>query len=163
ADLKRSFERNQEDFPAILEQAVKTIGAEGDALKRILQEFSDFARLPPPVFAPCRLSALTSELAALYARDVAAGRLAASPTESDTRFTADEGQVRQALVNLIQNGLEAIDASGRVELAARAEGGALEFAVSDSGPGLTAERKAELFVPGITTKARGSGLGLTIV
>src|SRR5262249_44999014 len=144
ADLKRSFERNQEDFPAILEQAVKTIGAEVDALKRILQEFSDFARLPPPVFAPCRLSALTSQLAGLYAREVAAGRRALSPTESDITFTADQGQVRQALVNLIQNGLEAIDASGRVEVAARVEGGALEFAVSDSGPGLTAGRKAEL-------------------
>jgi signal transduction histidine kinase len=163
ADLKRSFERDRADFPEILDQAVRTIAAEVDALKRILQEFSDFARLPPPKPAPCRLSELISELATLYGREVAARRLELPSLERDLTFTADQGQMRQALVNLIQNGLEATEPGGRVAVSARAEAGALEIAVSDTGPGLSPERQAGLFVPGLTTKAHGSGLGLTIV
>jgi signal transduction histidine kinase len=163
ADLKRSFERDRADFPEILDQAVKTVAAEVDALKRILQEFSDFARLPPPQPAPFRLAELFSEVATLYGREVAARRLELPSLERDVTFTADQGQMRQALVNLIQNGLDATEPGGTVAVSARAEAGTLEIAVSDTGPGLTPERKAGLFVPGLTTKAHGSGLGLTIV
>jgi nitrogen fixation/metabolism regulation signal transduction histidine kinase len=163
ADLKRSFERDRADFPAILDQAVKTIGAEVDALKRILQEVSDFGRLPAPTLAPCRVAELMADLASLYGREIGALRLELAPVEGDIPFTADRGQVRQALVNLIQNGLDATEAGGRVVVSSRVEGGALEISVSDDGPGMSAERKAGLFVPGLTTKAHGSGLGLVIV
>ena len=163
ADLKRSFERGRQDFPEILDQAARTIEAEVEALKRILQEFSDFARLPPPALAPFRISDLLSELAILYGREVAAQRLVLPSLAGDITLTADRGQMRQALINLVQNGLEATDATGRIALSTRVEGETLEIAVSDDGPGLSAERKAGLFVPGFTSKAHGSGLGLTIV
>jgi len=163
ADLKRSFERGRDDFPQILDEAVRTIGAEVDSLKRILQEFSDFARLPSPQPAPCRLSELLSDLASLYGGDVAAQRLTIAPPERDVTFSADRGQLRQALVNLIQNGLEAIGPDGRVAVSAQADGDRLAIVVADSGPGLSAERAADLFVPNLTTKPHGSGLGLTIV
>ena len=78
-------------------------------------------------------------------------------------LTADRGQIRQALVNLIQNGLEAIGPGGKVTVSAQADGDRLTIVVADSGPGLSAERAADLFVPNLTTKAHGSGLGLTIV
>ena len=163
ADLKRSFERGRQDFPEILDQAARTIEAEVEALKRILQEFSDFARLPPPALAPFRISDLLNELAILYGREVAGQRLVLPSLARDITLTADRGQMRQALINLIQNGLEATGAPGRVALSTRVEGETLEIAVSDDGPGLSAERKAGLFVPGFTSKAHGSGLGLTIV
>jgi signal transduction histidine kinase len=163
ADLKRSFERGRDDFPQILDQAVRTIAAEVDALKRILQEFSDFARLPSPQPVPCRVSELLADLAALYGGDIAARRLAIEASVRDVAFTADRGQIRQALVNLIQNGLEAIAPDGRVTVSTRTEDGMLEFAVADSGPGLSPERAADLFVPNLSTKPHGSGLGLTIV
>ena len=163
ADLKRSFERERADFPQILDQAVRTIAAEVEALKHILQEFSDFARLPPPSPEPCRLSELLAEIAALYGREVGAQRLGVAAPERDVMFTADRGQIRQALVNLIQNGLEAIGPGGRVTVSAQADGTKLEIAVADSGPGLDSEGVARLFVPDLTTKAHGSGLGLTIV
>jgi two-component system sensor histidine kinase AtoS len=78
-------------------------------------------------------------------------------------FAADQGQIRQALINLIKNGLEALNGTGRVTVSARAAAEGLEFSVSDSGPGLSEEQREHLFEPGFTTKAQGSGLGLTIV
>jgi two-component system nitrogen regulation sensor histidine kinase NtrY len=165
ADLKRSFERDRADFPEILDQAARTITEQVESLKRILQEFSDFARLPDARFAPCRLSGLWSDLATLYGREIAAGRLGLAEPAADPEFSADPGQLRQALVNLIKNGLEAVEAEavGRVEVSARVEDGALEISVTDTGPALSAEQRARLFTPDFTTKLHGSGLGLTIV
>jgi nitrogen fixation/metabolism regulation signal transduction histidine kinase len=163
ADLKRSFEQKRADFPQILDQAVKTIADEVQILKHLLQEFSDFGRFPSPQFAPCRVSDLVTDLKTLYGRDVAEGRLTFSSPQSDLVFTADRGQLRQALVNLIKNALEATDGRGQVAVSVRHEGTTLEWAVTDTGPGLSAEEKAHLFVPYFTTKAQGSGLGLTIV
>ena len=163
ADLKRSYEQKRPDFPQILDQAVRTIGEEVETLRQLLQEFSDFGRIPPPVLAPCRLSELLADLEALYQGDISAGRLVVTRPPADITFPADSGQIRQSLINLIQNGLEALNGNGRVTVSARADQDAVEIAVQDTGPGLTEEQRANLFVPGFTTKSRGSGLGLTIV
>jgi two-component system nitrogen regulation sensor histidine kinase NtrY len=163
ADLKRSFDQRRPDFPQILDQAVRTIGEEVESLKHLLNEFSEFARFPAPRFALCDLSALMADLEALYTREVAQGRLAFSDPKTGLTLSADASQLRQALVNLIKNGLEALDGSGRVTVSAAVENAGLEIVVTDTGRGLTAEQRANLFVPGFTTKASGSGLGLAIV
>ena len=163
ADLKRSYDLQRPDFPAILDQAVRTIGDEVDALKRLLQEFSNFARFPAPSLVPARVSALLTDMETLYSHDVADGRLKIARTSQEITASIDAGQMRQALVNLVKNGLEAIGGSGSVTVSARTAGHSLEIVVSDTGPGLSAEQQSQLFMPGFTTKAEGSGLGLTIV
>jgi two-component system sensor histidine kinase HydH len=75
---------------------------------------------------------------------------------------ADPDQVRQVLVNLLVNALEAVDGRGRVEAAARAAGGRVEVSVSDDGPGLPAGDAEQLFDPFFSTRQRGTGLGLAI-
>jgi signal transduction histidine kinase len=162
-DLKRSYDQKRPDFPEILNQAVRTIGEEVDTLRRLLQEFSDFARIPAPRIAPCRVSQLLGDIEALYGREVSAGRLVVTRPGPEITVPADAGQIRQMLINLIKNGLEALNGDGRVTVSAQAREGALEIAVADSGTGLSEEQRANLFVPGFTTKAHGSGLGLTIV
>jgi len=163
ADLKRSHDLGRPEFPQILDQAVRTIGEEVETLKRLLQEFADFGRLPVPVLAPCRVTDLFADLETLYAREIRAGRLAVARPPREIVLSADAGQLRQALVNLVKNGLEALNGDGRVTIAAEATNGAVEIAVADTGPGLTEAQRAQLFVPGFTTKTKGSGLGLTIV
>lgn len=163
ADLQRSFEQKRPDFPQILAQSAKTVTEEIETLKRLLQEFSDFAKFPPPRFAPCLLSELFTDVKTLYARDVDEGRLTFTEEVREITLSADAGQIKQALINLIKNGLEAVDGQGQVRVAVNVTDSALEIDVADNGPGLTAEQKANLFTPYFTTKAQGSGLGLTIV
>ncbi|HTM00853.1 MAG TPA: ATP-binding protein [Candidatus Omnitrophota bacterium] len=163
ADLKRSYESKRPDFPAILDQAVRTIGEEVETLKRLLQEFSDFGRFPPPRIEPCRWSGLAADLETLYGDEIRSGRLAVSPEGRGLVFPADAGQVRQALVNLIRNGLDATAGGGRVLVGAAAQERRAVITVADDGPGLSQEQRARLFTPGFTTKPEGSGLGLTIV
>jgi len=162
-DLKRSYDQKRPDFPEILNQAVRTIGEEVETLRRLLQEFSDFARIPAPRIAPCPVSQLLGDIEALYGREVSAGRLVVTRPGPEVMVPVDPGQIRQALINLIKNGLEALNGDGRVTVTAQAREGALEIAVSDSGTGLSEEQRTNLFVPGFTTKSHGSGLGLTIV
>jgi len=163
ADLKRSYEQKRPDFPQILDQAVQTIGEEVETLRRLLQEFSDFARIPPPRPERCGVSQLLLDLEALYGREVSAGRLVLRRPGQEITFTADGGQIRQMLINLVKNGLEALNGDGRVTVSAQTREDMVEISVSDSGPGLSEEQRANLFVPGFTTKTHGSGLGLTIV
>jgi signal transduction histidine kinase len=163
ADLKRSFELQRADFPAVLDQATRTVAAEIESLKRMLQEFSDFGRMSPPHLARFRVRELFADLESLYAHEITAHRLAIQPPAADLEGRADAAQLRQALVNLIKNGLEAIGPSGLVQLAAHGDGGALEITVADDGAALTDEQRSRLFVPGFSTKAEGAGLGLTIV
>ena len=159
ADLRRSYEGRRPDFPQILDQAVRIVGEEVDRLKVLLREFSDFGRLPAPRLAPCGLRDLFGHLETLHARQVAEGCLEFLKPLPDLRWPADADQLRQALINLIKNGLEA---GGKVTVSAAVQQGALEITVADDGPGLTPEQRINLFVPGFTTKDAGSGLGLTI-
>jgi len=163
ADLKRSYDQSRPDFPEILDQAVRTIGDEVESLKRLLQEFADFARFPSPRIVPCRWSGLKADLETLYGRETADGRLVVSPEGRDLVFPADAGQLRQALVNLVQNGFDAAGAGGRVTLSSAGNASEVLITVHDSGPGLAPGEEKTLFDPGFTTKAHGSGLGLTIV
>ena len=80
-------------------------------------------------------------------------------------LTADPAQLKQALINLVINAIQAIERKGRIEVAVRADpaAGACFLRVSDNGPGVSAEKRSAIFEPFFTTKAEGSGLGLWIV
>jgi len=79
------------------------------------------------------------------------------------RIWLDGEQIKRALINLLDNAVEATDNPGRVTLAAAAVDGRLELQVADSGRGIPAEAKEKLFLPYFSTKGRGTGLGLAIV
>src|SRR5262249_24762403 len=121
------------------------------------------ARLPAPRFQRCEIQRVLDDLETIHRGDVDAGRLAVARPAGPIAFDADPDQLRRVLLNLVKNGLEATAAGGRVEVSARSDGDSVEIVVADDGPGLSSKQRAHLFEPGFTTKAAGSGLGLTIV
>jgi len=174
--LKRSYDQKHPDFGTTLDEAVRTVGEEVQRLKALLQEFNELGRFPPPRPVPFVVGELMGDLRTLFHHDVVAGRLAFDMPPVVLPLIADPGQLRQALINLIQNGLDATAAGApggngaghvRVTVAGvpgeAGSGDKLFFAVSDDGPGLTEQQRGQLFVPGFTTKTHGTGLGLTIV
>jgi nitrogen fixation/metabolism regulation signal transduction histidine kinase len=165
--LQRAYRQGHEAFPEALDQAVRTVTEEVGRLKTLLQDFAELGRLPPPRPEDLDAGELLGDLAALHAHDVEAGRLRFERPPGPLRVRADHDQVRRALLNLVQNALEASAGApagtGPVRVSATAEGASLRLEVRDDGPGLTDEQRANLFVPGFTTKAHGSGLGLTLV
>jgi nitrogen fixation/metabolism regulation signal transduction histidine kinase len=153
----------------LLERATHTIVQQVDAMKQMVNAFSEYARAPDMRLAPFNLNQLVSEVAELYrVQDPAAEiRLDLDPTLPDLQ--ADRGRMRQLLANLITNGIEALAGAsdGCVELStrrARAEGASTAvICVTDNGPGFRKEMLGRLFDPYVTGKPRGTGLGLAIV
>jgi nitrogen fixation/metabolism regulation signal transduction histidine kinase len=161
--LKRAHELGHPGFAEALDDTVRTVTEEVTRLKTLLQEFAELGRFPAPHKAPFDTGELLRDLGALHSYDVESGRLAFHRPPGVLRVNADRDQLRRALLNLVQNGLEATAPGGHVRVSAHAESDQLRVAVSDDGPGLTPEQEEQLFVPGFTTKPQGSGLGLTLV
>jgi two-component system sensor histidine kinase HydH len=80
-------------------------------------------------------------------------------------LTADPAQLKQALINLVINAIQAIERNGRIDVDMRADpaAGAFFVRVCDNGPGVSGEKRSSIFEPFFTTKSEGSGLGLWIV
>jgi nitrogen fixation/metabolism regulation signal transduction histidine kinase len=149
------------DSAAMLERSTRTIVEQVEAMKNMVNDFRDYARLPPPVAKPLDLNALVGEVLDLYA-----GGPVAATAELDPLLPpvlADADQMRQVLHNLIKNAGEAMAESGRIEVATRLRAGQAELSVADRGPGFPPAILQRAFEPYVTTKPKGTGLGLAIV
>src|ERR1700693_5797392 len=159
---------NTEDAQ-VLERATHTIVQQVDAMKQMVNAFSEYARAPDMRLTHFSLNQLVTEVAELYRlQDPAAEiRLDLDPTLPEIQ--ADRGRVRQLLANLITKRIEVLPhvADGCVELSTRqqrAEGAlAAVISVVDNGPGFRKVMLGRLFDPYVTGKPRGTGLGLAIV
>lgn len=156
---------------ALLVRSVHTIVGQVQAMQRLVNEFRDYARLPAAQLAPLDLNALAQEVLALYGQAQDNGLLLAELEPGLPWIHGDATQLRQVIHNLVQNGLDAVAdrPDGQVELvtqSARGENGALRavrLAVIDNGPGFPDKVLKRAFEPYVTTKAKGTGLGLAVV
>jgi two-component system nitrogen regulation sensor histidine kinase NtrY len=163
---ERLLRKHQQKDPALgksIEEGVEIIVREVVTLQGMVDEFSRYARMPRPRPAPVDLPKLVGETLHLY-RNLKPGVEVAG--EVDPGLAAvwiDAEQIKRALINLLDNAVEATEAPGRVEVAAYPVDGHLEIQVADSGRGIPADAKEKLFLPYFSTKGRGTGLGLAIV
>ncbi|MCC8393397.1 PAS domain-containing sensor histidine kinase [Paraburkholderia sp. MMS20-SJTR3] len=159
----------------VLKRGATTIVNQVAAMKQMVDDFRDYARTPPAVLAHLQLNDLVSEVLTLYGIEEGKGaiqvELAALPA-----IRGDATQLRQVIHNLLQNAQDAVaevehprvlletrtveygdpDAEGKVRVAVR-------LTVSDNGPGFPARILTRAFEPYVTTKAKGTGLGLAMV
>lgn len=151
---------------------VRSIQREIDRLTRLTEEYLRVARLPTPRLLREDLGALVDETLLFVAQEMSVAGVGLTKVieEAAPTVRADESQVRQALLNLLRNAREAMELAGVasprvvVRVTARTQDGVPGAAVcvNDSGPGLSDEAQAHLFELFFTTKARGSGLGLSL-
>jgi len=153
--------RGRPDFGEILDESTRAIGEEVRRLRRIVDEFSRFARLPAPALAAVPAGELAEALLALYPAPPGV-ELVRAIEPGLPAVQADRDQILQVLLNLVQNALEAMPRGGRLELSARRAGEEVIFEVADDGSGIPAELLPRIFEPYVTTKAGGTGLGLAI-
>jgi signal transduction histidine kinase len=168
--LIAASDKDSARFQALFKESAAAVLEEVDRLKRIVDEFSRFARLPHPTLAPLDLSELCTQILALHAPHPVAGEGSPLITyqprlQAGVKASADRDQLTQVLVNLIKNAEEAMTATGKggeVTVTVRAQNGEAKVEVEDQGPGIPPELKARLFEPYVTTKPSGTGLGLAI-
>ncbi|MBX3635261.1 MAG: HAMP domain-containing protein, partial [Rubrivivax sp.] len=156
---------------ALLLRSVNTIVNQVQAMQTLVNEFRDYARLPAAQMQPLDLGALVGEVLALYGQALDNGLLAVQVEPGLPRIQGDPTQLRQVVHNLVQNALDAVAdrPDGQVELSvsgARGEQGdlrAVRLTVLDNGPGFADKVLKRAFEPYVTTKAKGTGLGLAVV
>jgi two-component system, NtrC family, nitrogen regulation sensor histidine kinase NtrY len=151
-----------ERFMKLFKESAVAVLEEVDRLKRIVDEFSQFARLPRPVLATLSLSDTAQQVMALYAPHDGLTYLA--DLTPGLEVLGDRDQLTQVLVNLVKNAEEAMapQGGGTVTVKTYPDGKDAVLEVSDSGPGIPAELKTRLFEPYVTSKPGGTGLGLAI-
>ncbi|MCC6218714.1 MAG: HAMP domain-containing protein, partial [Aquabacterium sp.] len=160
---------------SLLKRSTDTIVTQVQALKTLINEFRDYARLPSAKLVPLDLNALVNDVLALYGQAVEQGTVQLDLQPDLPRIMGDPALLRQVVHNLVQNALDAVgehppaDAAPRVLLrtdVSLTDGGevrAVRLAVRDNGPGFPEQVIKRAFEPYITTKAKGTGLGLAVV
>jgi two-component system nitrogen regulation sensor histidine kinase NtrY len=170
--LQRRFGLEITSDQKTFEQLTGTIVRQVGDLRRMVDEFSNFARMPKPVFREANVHEIARQ--ALFLHEVAHPRInfAIAPPEGEFPMVCDRRQLAQALTNIVKNAVEAIEirknrgehsmAGDRVELRLKSDGDQLVIDVLDTGVGLPEDRE-RLTEPYMTTRVRGTGLGLAIV
>ena len=156
---------------ALLSRSVATIVAQVQAMKQLVNEFRDYARLPAAKLEPLDLNALVLEVLGLYAAAQEQGQLQAQLAPALPLIVGDASQLRQVIHNLVQNGLDAVAdlAQGQVTISTEAaynDQGVLRVVrlkVGDNGAGFSDKVLKRAFEPYVTTKSKGTGLGLAVV
>jgi PAS domain S-box-containing protein len=156
---------------ALLLRSVDTIVNQVQAMQRLVNEFRDYARLPAAQLKPLDLNALAHEVLGLYGQALDQQLLVPMLAADLPQVMGDATQLRQVIHNLVQNALDAVAdrAGARVELhtsAARGEHGevlAVRLSLLDNGPGFNEAVLKRAFEPYVTTKSKGTGLGLAVV
>jgi hypothetical protein len=146
------------------EAEIEVISKEITRLDRVVKTFLDFTKPMDLHFAAVEAVELARELAALMAPE-AARRGVVLSVEADPApiaLRADRDLLKQALLNVVLNGVEAIEEGGELHITVRRLAGECVFAIRDSGPGIPPELRDKIFSLYFTTKAKGSGIGLAM-
>ena len=160
--LRRALERDPQGFEKLFRETSGTILEELGTLRRIVDDFSDFARMPQPRLAAADLNAIVEQALALHRDRAGSLKIEASLDPSLGRVQADRDLLSRAIGNLVANAIEAMPDGGTLRVRTRAAGESQVVEVEDSGPGLSEEQRRRLFTPYYTTKKGGTGLGLAI-
>jgi two-component system nitrogen regulation sensor histidine kinase NtrY len=163
--LRRRLARVGREDAELVAECTETIIQEVDGLKRLVDEFSRFARMPAFVPRPTDVRPLVDAVAALYRESHPALTLLTHHGEDVPLLLVDPDHIKRAMLNLVDNAVEAVSGTGVVELRTEylAEPGRVRLTVSDNGPGIPSEDRDKLFLPYFSTKVTGMGLGLPIV
>ena len=157
---------------AVLAKSVKTIVEQVDAMKRLVNEFRDYARLPAAELQALDLNALVADVLHLYGEENATVRVEAELDPRCPCIAGDAQQLRQVIHNLLQNAQDATESAAMdgnapapviVRTHRSASSGRVRLTVLDNGAGFPDNILKRAFEPYVTTKAKGTGLGLAVV
>ncbi len=162
--LLRTFDENnaksKKDVMRVLESLIQQI----DGLANIANEFSNFAKLPPPIKQKADLLPVIGHCVDVFNQEEEI-QIEIKSTTNQLVFAFDKNQWVQVFNNLLKNAIQAIekDQQGKITVEAKEKAGHFEILISDNGVGMSEEVKENIFRPHFTTKSTGSGIGLSLV
>lgn len=160
--LRQTYRDKVENFDEIFEEISQMVIRQVDALGRIASEFSSFARMPSARLERCSINDIVREAAYLFEQDQKV-EFSITLEQHLPPIMADREELRRAFINIIRNGIQAMDGEGRVEVSSADAGTDIEIRIRDFGCGIADDIRSKLFQPNFSTKTDGMGLGLAIV
>jgi two-component system nitrogen regulation sensor histidine kinase NtrY len=168
--IRRKYGKQIVEDRAIFDQCTDTIVRQVDDIRRMVDEFSRFARMPKPVIEGEDVADMVRQTVFLMRVGYPDIDMEAEIAEDPMPAKFDRRLISQALTNIIKNATEAIAAvppeelgRGRIDVSAQRIGGDIVIDVIDNGIGLPKESRSRLLEPYVTTREKGTGLGLAIV
>jgi PAS domain S-box-containing protein len=167
--LRRKYLKPEAGEAELLDRATHTIIQQVEAMKEMVNAFSEYARTPRMEVTRFDINALIRELCDLYAHQEKPLAIKLALASDLPPIEADAGRLRQVMHNLLRNALEAMEHQdeAHVEVSTRRAAGAeadfVEIKVADNGPGFLRDIVHQAFEPYVTSKPKGTGLGLAIV
>ncbi len=163
--LRRRLSRVGGEDAQLVTECTETIIQEVDGLKRLVDEFSRFARMPAFVPKPTDVRPLVDAVASLYRESHPRCTIVTRHPEDLPVLEVDPDHIKRAVLNLVDNAVEAVGSGGTVTLETEyvPESARARLIVADTGPGVPSEDREKLFLPYFSTKVTGMGLGLPIV
>jgi signal transduction histidine kinase len=163
--IRRAYVDRRPDYDAILESNVDQILVEIDRLTEIARVFSRYGAPPesPGATEPVDVASVVREVLTLYQAPDRSVRYRCTIESSDTIAAARPAELREVLVNLLENARAAVGATGDVEVAVGLAGRFIRLEVHDNGHGIAPDQLQQIFEPHFSTRSSGTGLGLAIV
>lgn len=163
--LMRSWENQDENFDQRIRDVSSTLINQIETLRRIAEEFSDFAKMPKPHEVVFNLADKIEEICKLYENTENVEVIHRLHNYKQALIFADEKQISRALINLIKNAIQAIadGVLGKIIIDLDIYADKALVKIIDNGTGIPEDAKSKLFVPSFTTKSSGMGLGLAMV
>lgn len=161
--MLKKWEQKEADFDDVFHRSTKTIVKEVDSLKRLVDEFSKFGKMPEIRKMPGSLPALVHEVANLY-RDYKGLDITITIPDNPPQVDLDGEQFKRVLINIFDNAIQAMTNSGRIDVTVDFDmlSETAHVSIADNGPGIRDDDKEKLFLPYFSTKKDGTGLGLAI-
>jgi signal transduction histidine kinase len=161
--LRKAYAAGHPEFKEIFEESTRAILEEVAALKRIVSEFSDFARLPKPTMAEQDINSVVESTVNLYSKQKGGQRLKLMLGKDLPLVALDREQIGRVTGNLLSNAFWATEAGGSIEVITQQKNDRVIVKIVDSGQGMPADVLEKVFTPYFTTRRDGTGLGLAIV
>ena len=162
---KRYGERLAKDDGQVFEECTNMIIRQVEELKRLVDEFSNFARMPAANPVPSDIRKIVREALTLYREAHKEVEITFHDSEEIPIFNLDREQMKRVMINLLDNAIAAVDGKGKIEIILNYDSllQMVRIEVADNGKGIPPEHKMRLFEPYFSTKKHGTGLGLAIV
>jgi two-component system nitrogen regulation sensor histidine kinase NtrY len=163
--VRKAYLKGAPDFEKVLQECTGAIVQEVDALKNLVDEFAQFARLPAANLVPGSLHEIIEQTLSLYDGLFSGVTVERQLGLDVPALRLDPDQMKRVLINLVDNAIDATGKRGKVTISTEFDRSQsrVRLGVADDGPGIPADARDKLFVPHFSTKRRGSGLGLAIV
>ncbi|TAN39593.1 MAG: HAMP domain-containing protein [Nitrospirae bacterium] len=159
----KKWQNKDDDFGVVFERSTKTISKEVESLKRLVNEFSRFGKMPEVKKSPVLISSVIDNVLNLY-KDYKGLEIRPLIMDNEPLVELDAEQFKRVIINIVENAIQAMQAKGVITISVSRDLAANRIFVdiADRGPGIREEDRERLFLPYFSTKKDGTGLGLAI-